>query len=184
MEKLLSLEFNILVMMAVGFLIRKIKVLGKEAERVIIDLVIYVVLPCNIFNSFLGGASDIAVGDYVAALLISVGVQVLAMIYGKIAFPKQSADHRISLSFAMICSNAGFLGNAITEGVFGAAGLVLTSVYLIPQRVMMWSEGLALYSGASDRRITIKKVLTHPCVVACWLGLLVMALRIPIPALV
>ena len=184
MEKLLSLEFNILVMMAVGFLIRKIKVLGKEAERVIIDLVIYVVLPCNIFNSFLGGASDIAVGDYVAALLISVGVQVLAMIYGKIAFPKQSADHRISLSFAMICSNAGFLGNAITEGVFGAAGLVLTSVYLIPQRVMMWSEGLALYSGASDRRTTIKKVLTHPCVVACWLGLLVMALRIPIPALV
>ena len=184
MEKLLSLEFNILVMMAVGFLIRKIKVLGKEAERVIIDLVIYVVLPCNIFNSFLGGASDIAVGDYVAALLISVGVQVLAMIYGKIAFPKQSADHRISLSFAMICSNAGFLGNAITEGVFGAAGLVLTSVYLIPQRVMMWSEGLALYSGASDRRATIKKVLTHPCVVACWLGLLVMALRIPTPALV
>ena len=40
MAKLWSLEFNIFVMMAVGFLIRRIKVVGKEAERVITDLVL------------------------------------------------------------------------------------------------------------------------------------------------
>ena len=54
MEKLWSLEFNIFAMMAVGYLIRKIRIVGKEAERVITDLVLYVVLPCNIFNSFMG----------------------------------------------------------------------------------------------------------------------------------
>ena len=70
----------------------------------------------------------------------------------------------------MICSNAGFLGSPIAEGVFGAPGLMLASLYLIPQRIMMWSEGLAIYSGVSDKKSTIKKVVTHPCVIACVLG--------------
>ncbi|MBQ9195883.1 MAG: AEC family transporter [Clostridia bacterium] len=184
MEKLWPLEFNIFIMMAVGFLIRKIRVLGKEAERVITDLVLYVVLPCNIFQSFLGGSSGAEAGDYLAVLLISIGIQLLSLVYGKLAFPRENADRRCNLAYAMICSNAGFLGNAVTEGVFGAVGLMLTSIYLIPQRIMMWSEGLAIYSGVSDKRATLKKVTTHPCVAACILGLLVMALHIPIPALI
>ena len=53
-------------------------------------------------------------------------------------------------------------------------GLVLTSIYLIPQRIMMWSEGLAIYSGVSDAKATAKQVLTHPCVIACEIGLVLM----------
>lgn len=184
MEKLWSLQFSIFVMVAVGFLIRKIRIVGKEAEHVITDLVLYVVLPCNIFTSFLGEHAGIGAADYLAVLLISIGIQLLSLLYGKFAFPKESADRRCNLAYAMICSNAGFLGNAITEGVFGAVGLMLTSIYLIPQRIMMWSEGLAFYSGVSDKKTTVKKVVTHPCVIACFLGLAVMVCAIPIPALI
>ena len=150
MEKVWSLEFNIFVMMAVGFLIRRIGLVGKEAERAVTDLVLYVVLPCSIFTSFLGENTGVGAGDYLAVLLISIGIQVVSLIYGKLAFPKESPDRRCSLAYAMICSNAGFLGNAVTEGIFGAEGLMLTSIYLVPQRIMMWSEGLAIYSGVSE----------------------------------
>ena len=183
MLQLLPLEFNVFAMMAVGFLIRKLHVVGKEAERVITDLVLYVVLPCNIFSSFLGDYPGVGASDYLSVLLISIGIQLLSLVYGKLAFPHESADRRCNLAYAMICSNAGFLGNAVAEGVFGAAGLMLTSIYLIPQRIMMWSEGLAVYSGVSDRRGTVKKVLTHPCVIACGLGLLAMAFGLAVPPL-
>ncbi len=183
MEKILSLEFSIFVMMAVGFLVRKIRLVGKEAERVVTDLVLYVILPCNIFNSFLGEHAGIGTGDYLAVLLISVGVQMLSLVYGKFAFPKETEDRRCSLAYAMICSNAGFLGNAVTEGLYGATGLMLTGIYLIPQRVMMWSEGLAIYSGVSDMKKTVVKVATHPCVIACILGLIFMGAGIPVPDL-
>lgn len=183
MDKLWSLEFSIFAMMAAGFLLRRTRVLGKEAERVITDLVLNLVLPCNIFNSFLGGGSGAAAADYLAVLLISIGIQLLSLVYGRFAFPRESADRRCNLSYAMICSNAGFLGNAVTEGVYGATGLMLTSIYLIPQRIMMWSEGLAIFSGESNRRAAVKKVVTHPCVIACMLGLLAMALKVPVPAI-
>lgn len=184
MEQLWSLEFNIFAMVAVGFLIRKVGVVGKEAEGIITNLVLYVVLPCNIFHSFMGEHAGVGLGDYVAVLLISIGIQLLSLVYGKFAFPKETPDRRCNLSYAMICSNAGFLGNAITEGVFGSIGLMLTSIYLIPQRIMMWSEGLAVYSGVPDKKATVKKVVTHPCVIACFLGLLVMALGLSLPALI
>ena len=183
MEKLLSLEFNIFVMMAVGFLLRRIHALGKEAERVITDLVLYVVLPCNIINSFVGEHTGIGAMEYLAILLISVGIQLLSLLYGKFAFPRETPDRRCCLAYGMISSNAGFLGNAIAEGVYGAAGLMLTSIYLIPQRIMMWSRGLALFSGVTDRKSTVKKVLTHPCVIACLLGLIIMACGWTVPGL-
>ena len=181
MEQLLTQDFSIFAMIAVGFLIRRIGLVGKEAQRTITDMVLYVILPCNIVSSFLGKSAGVSGGDYLAIFLISVGVQMLAMLYGRFAFPKEPQDRRVSLCYAMICSNAGFLGNAITEGVFGTAGLQLTSLYLIPLRVMMWSEGLAMFSGVSDRKTTLKKVATHPCVVACVAGLVIMVTGITIP---
>lgn len=182
MDKLWNMELRIFLMIAVGFAVRRLRVVGKEAERVITDLVLCVILPCNIFISFLGDHTGVGVSDYLLVLLISIGIQMLSLLYGKFAFPRENADRRCNLAFAMICSNAGFLGNAVTESVFGAVGLMLTSIYLIPQRIMMWSEGLAIYSGVSDRRSTVKKVLTHPCVIACILGLLAMAFSVPIPS--
>ena len=181
---MLSLEFSIFVMMAVGFLIRRVRLLGEEAEKVITDLVLYVVLPCNILNSFLSGTQGIPAGDFLAVLLVSAGIQLLSLVYGRFAFPGETEARRCNLAYAMICSNAGFLGNAVTEGVFGAAGLMLTSIYLIPQRIMMWSRGLAIYTGVSDRRAAVKKVVTHPCVIACVLGLCVMGLHIRLPELI
>ena len=72
MEKLLSLDFSIFAMIATGFLIRKIRLVGKEAERVITDMVLYVILPCNIFNSFLQKNEGLSGGDFLAIFLISI----------------------------------------------------------------------------------------------------------------
>ena len=51
---------------------------------------------------------------------------------------------------------------------------MLASVYLIPQRIMMWSSGLAIFSGTNDKKETMRKVATHPCILACFIGLLCM----------
>ena len=96
-------------------------------------------------------------------------------------FRKEPEGRYKCLQYGTICSNAGFLGNPIAEGVYGMEGLILASVYLIPQRIMMWSSGLAVFSGSSDKMKTVKKVVTHPCILACVLGILLMITGLPIP---
>ena len=85
------------------------------------------------------------------------------------------------MQFGIICSNAGFLGNPVAEGVYGQMGLALASIYLIPQRIVMWSEGLAIFSKEIDKKQILKKVLLHPCIIACEIGLLLMLTQCTLP---
>lgn len=160
---------------------KKIHIIGPQGQKNINDLVIYLILPCNILHAFTQSAADEDFSNYLAILFISIGIQIFCVIYGKVMFRRESEDRRKCLQYGTICSNAGFLGNPIAEGVYGMEGLILASVYLIPQRIMMWSSGLAVFSGSSDKMKTVKKVVTHPCILACVLGILLMITGLPIP---
>ena len=184
MNRLLVLEFNIFAMIAVGFLVKKIGMVGKQGEKNLTDLELYVILPANIFNSFMTDLSNKTAIDCLWVFGISAAIQVIAVFYGRIAFRRQNEDHRRNLSYALICSNAGFLGNPVAEGVFGPVGLMLGSIYLIPQRIMMWSEGLAIYTGVNDAKAAAKKVLTHPCVISCEIGIVLMLLHVKVPEII
>ena len=152
MKTLLTLQLTIFILVAVGFLMKKIHIIGPQGQKNINDLVIYLILPCNILHAFTQSATDGDFSNYLAILFISIGIQVFCVIYGKVMFRKESEDRRKCLQYGTICSNAGFLGNPIAEGVYGIEGLVLASVYLIPQRIMMWSSGLAVFSGSNGEK--------------------------------
>ena len=143
MITLLTLQLTIFILVAVGFLMKKIHIIGPQGQKNINDLVIYLILPCNILHAFTQSAADGDFTNYLEILLISIGIQVFCVIYGKLMFRGEAEGRYKCLQYGTICSNAGFLGNPIAEGIYGMEGLVLASVYLIPQRIMMWSSGLA-----------------------------------------
>ena len=182
MKTLLTLQLTIFILVAVGFLIKKIHIIGPQGQKNINDLVIYLILPCNILHAFTQSAADEDFSNYLAILFISIGIQIFCVIYGKVMFRKESEDRRKCLQYGTICSNAGFLGNPITEGIYGAEGLVLTSFYLIPQRIMMWSSGLSVFTESTSRKEIVKKVLTHPCVITCEIGIVLMLTGWKLPA--
>lgn len=185
MKTLLNLQITIFLLVAVGFLLKKLKIVSGEGRKCITDLVINVILPCNILKAFCMEFSGDLGAELITIFFLSVAVQVFTALYGKFVYRRAPENRQKSLRYGTIVSNAGFLGNPIAEGVFGAYGLLLASVYLIPQRIVMWSEGIAIYSGISDRKAAIKKAATHPCILACVLGtvLLVTGLRFPAPVM-
>ena len=174
MIAMLRLQFIIFSLIGIGFVTRKKGIVSREGQRSITDLVINVVLPCNIVTSFVQELPDSALRDCAMIFLISVGMEAMCMLYARIAYRNVEANKQKCLTYGILVSNAGFLGNPVAEGVYGPMGLMLASVYLIPVRVIMWSKGIAIFSGESDRRQTLRKVLTHPCVIACMVGIVIM----------
>ncbi|MBQ5961281.1 MAG: AEC family transporter [Firmicutes bacterium] len=181
MHDLLLLQITLFSMVAVGFLVKRLHIVGVEGQKNITDLVLMVILPANILTSFTATISPETMRECLWMLFISLGIQILVVILGKFIFPRQAEDRKRNLRYALICSNAGFLGNPVAEGVFGATGLMYASIYLIPQRIMMWSEGLAVFSGDKDIKGTIKRVLLHPCVISCNIGIILMLLGVKLP---
>ncbi|MBF1023298.1 MAG: hypothetical protein HXK85_09560 [Lachnospiraceae bacterium] len=56
------------------------------------------------------------------------------------------------MQYGTICSNAGFIGTPIVQGLYGAEGLLLSAVYLIPPRVIMWSLGLSFFLNQKQKK--------------------------------
>lgn len=181
MLTMLQLQFMIFALIGVGFFARRRGMVGREGQKNITDLVINIILPANIIVSFAQPLPEGTIHECLVIFLISAVIQVFCVIYGRIAYPKEPEARRKCLAYGIICSNAGFLGNPIALGMYGAEGLALASVYLIPVRTMMWSAGVAIFSGQTDIRGTLKKVVTHPCVVACIIGIVLMLSGTAIP---
>lgn len=173
-----------LLLIIVGAVVKKLGIVGAAGQKNINDLVIYLVLPCNIVKSFLIACDSDTFRQFALVLVISVAVQIVSVILGKVLYGRKELGHRMSLQYGVICSNAGFLGNPVAEGVFGSVGLAMASIYLIPMRVMMWSSGIAIYTQSTDWKATLKKVVTHPCIIACVLGLILMVSQWQLPEVV
>lgn len=182
MNSVVSLQITIFSLIAVGFFLKRAKIVDDAGQKNINNLVINVILPCNILKAFLSGNANGKLLTYAGILLISLGIQIFSVLYGKAAFRKEPEGRRKCLEYATICSNSGFLGNPVAEGLYGAEGLVLASIYLIPLRIMMWSSGLPIFSGSHDKKQTAKKVLTHPCIIACIIGIVFMVTGWKLPS--
>lgn len=184
MSEVLVLQITMLLLILVGVLVKKLGIISREGQRNINDLVIYLVLPCNIVKSFLIDCGDDIFRQFGLVFLVSLVVQAVSVVLGRLLYAKKELGHKMSLQYGLICSNAGFLGNPVAEGVFGPVGLAMASIYLIPMRVMMWSSGIAIYTQSTDWKGTLKKVATHPCIIACVLGLVLMISRLELPELI
>ena len=65
-------------------------------------------------------------------------------------------------------------------------GALYTSIFLIPMRIVMWSVGTTYFVAGEtvEKKKLIKNVLTHPCLVAIYLGLLCMVTQVQLPSVI
>jgi len=170
---MVMLQLQVLVLMAAGFVLTKIGTITGEGRKSLSDILINFILPCNIICSFQMDMTGELLMSCGLVLLLALFAQALFYAVGHFCFPGQKAERLSCLRYATLCPNAGFLGLPIIGGVFGEMGALLTSVALIPQRVVMWSAGVSLFTSA-DRKSVVKKVLTHPCIIAVEIGFALM----------
>lgn len=180
MSNLLNLQITIFCLMLAGYILTKTKVLSAEARKPLSNLLINFVLPCNIITSFIMEFNQKIMIDCLAILIVSVCIQIFVIFTSKYFYPKTEQRKMSVLRYGTIVSNAGFMGSPIAQGLYGTQGLLYSSIYLIPMRTVMWSFGVTCFTGTKGKGI-LKKILTHPCIVAVFLGMILMITQIQLP---
>ena len=180
MSNLLNLQITIFCLMAAGYILTKIKVLSADSRKPFSNLLINFILPCNMITSFLMEFNQKILLDCLVILIVSTCIQVFAILTSKYFYPKTTDSKLPVLRYGTIASNAGFMGNPIAQGLYGDQGLLYASIYLIPMRTVMWSFGIACFTGTKGKGV-IRKILTHPCIIAVFIGLFLMITQIQLP---
>ena len=180
-DGLFDLQVMMFLLMAVGVVLRKMNIITKEGKGMLTDLVIDLILPCNIISAFYMPMDHSVFVSGVEILIISILIQIFCTFISGILYRKVPKEKRMVLQYATVCSNAGFLGNPVAEGLYGSAGLLYASVYLIPQRIVMWSAGVSYFTECPSKKEVVKKVLKHPCIVAVEIGIVLMVTQVQLP---
>ena len=184
LSNLLQMQGMLIIIMVLGLFLARMGTITPEGRQLLTDLVINVTLPCSIVKAFLIVFSMDILQSCIAIFLAAIVIQFLGMGLSHILYPGYEGQRKRVLQYATICSNAGILGNPIAEGAFGSIGLMYASIYLIPQRSFMWSFGLTYFTVSPSRWQLIKKILTHPCIIAVELGLVLLIGQFQLPGVI
>lgn len=186
LQNILQLQGTLFAMMLIGAWMKKRGIISAEGKRCLTELCVNVVIPCNIFKSCLI-ALDMDILRTCGVLLVSAFVmQCVCLLLNKFLFNRFQPQQKKVLQYCTIVPMSGFLGNPIAEGIYDSIGVLYTSIYLIPMRIVMWSVGTTYFVADEtvDKRKVLKNVATHPCLVAIYLGLFCMVTQLPLPGIV
>ena len=180
--KLFNLQGSLFIMILAGAVLKRKGIIDESGKRCLTDLCVNIIIPCNIVKSCLI-EFDISIMK-ACGLLLAVGIvmQLLCVFLNRFLFNGFEEHQKKVLQYCTIVSNGGFLGNPVAEGVYGELGLLYASIFLIPMRVVMWSAGTSYFiSGGTDKKKVLRNILTHPCLVAVYLGMFLMFTQIHVP---
>ncbi|MDO4265274.1 MAG: AEC family transporter [Eubacteriales bacterium] len=172
-----SLQLMMFLLVAVGVILKKRGILKAEAKGILTELLFTFFLPCNIIQSFNVSFDVTILKNFGLILLISLGVQLVCFVLSHVFYRREENGRRRVMQYCTIVSNSGFLGLPIIQGIYGSEGMMYASVFIIPMRIMMWSAGLSCFTGETDFRETARKIVFHPCIVAVYIGIVLMTAR-------
>lgn len=178
---LIDLMGMMFLLIMAGFLLRKLGIITDAGKKCITDILLYAILPCNIIKAFTTDLGTDHWNDFAVLLAVAIFVQIMALFLCKFFYKMMNPGEKEVYQYATVCSNSGFLGNPMAEGVFGATGLLYASVFLLPQRVVMWTAGVSYFTKETDKKKAYKKILTHPSMIATYLGFLILIFHITLP---
>ena len=173
-HSMLELEGMMAVLMAVGYLVYRRGIVTEKGKQSLVNLCIAFIIPCNIIQAFCKEPEIGTLGQLGRIFFISVTAHLFCVLAGRFLFGRYPKAKRSVLQYATVCSNGGFMGNAVAEGLFGTSGLVYASIFLIPMRIVMWGFGPGYFSGGQSAKETTRKILCHPCMIGVYTGLLLM----------
>ena len=179
-SKMVDVQTVLFIYMAVGFYCRKKGIFNDVARDKLTDFVVFITLPCMIFESFNMEFSLDALKQGAVALIIAVGMACVALLLGKVLYNRFPYEEKSILQYGTLVSNSGFAGLPVVSGAYGDEGLFLGSLFIIPTRILMWSAGISLFTKA-DAKQAVKKVILNPGIIAVEVGLIRMILQIPLP---
>ena len=160
---------SMFIMMLLGVILVKLKVLKSEHGTVISKILLYIVVPCSIIKSF-----EI---DFTVEKLQGLGLSVLGALTVNVVFMIFERILRRPLKLSpvegasVIYSNAGNLVIPLVYACLGTEWVFYTSGYLLIEQILLWTHGKNMVSGEHD--LSFRKIITNVNILAILAGVII-----------
>ena len=169
-----------------GYLAVRGRLLNAEARQGFSSLLVNLVVPAMIINSYLIEFDPEILSNLVRTAFASAAVLVIGLCIALLSTRKKTGSDQPILRFAMTFSNAGYMGFPLINALFGAEGMLYASIFNTFFNLLIWTAGIALVdrsSGTTKRNIVVE-LIKKPALLAVAVGLVLYLGQIPVPYLI
>ena len=176
-EVLLERLAVMLFFMIPGYVLYKKRIITDAGTKDIGKLLIYIILPSAIVNSYnIGFSAEKAVGLLLSFVLAALTL-LLSVIISKAVFGKRNAIE----SFGAAFSNAGFMGIPLVSSVIGSDAVYYAAAFVAMLNILQWTYGVYTLTGSKEA-ISPKKVLLNPVLISFFIGVILFLLPVKLPS--
>jgi len=162
---ILQQTLTMAIYMAIGFLLYKFGKISKEGSKNIATLLLWIVLPAVILNSFCVEFSAQKLGQLLVSFLLAAAALAIAIGISRLIYPDKPIDH-----FAAAFSNAGFMGIPLVKASFGDNAVFFLVGFVALLNLLQWTYGVSLLKKEKTR-IAMREVVLNPIFVAIIAGI-------------
>ncbi len=171
------------ILILIGFLLAKTKVLNDKSVSGMTDLVLILVTPCVIVKSFFREFNKSDLKDLLISFLLGVILHTAFILLSTLFLKDKNKNRQVVLQYAAVFSNCGFMAIPLQQALLGDNGVFLGSSFVAIFNAFVWSWGLRVMSG-DKKSLKPLKIITRPAILALIIGLIVFLLSIPVPKIV
>lgn len=175
------------ILMAIGFVAGKLKVITKDGLKVLSSLIVKITLPALIFSIVAG--SGVTINDFVLSSRFALGTLFCyamliccGIVMSKLCNLKGATKNIFIALFSF--GNMGFIGIPLIQGVFNEPqAQVCISVYTIIDMALLWTLGVYLCSRHDASTDTLKslKNMVNPTTVALAVAFVIVLSGVELP---
>lgn len=182
--QMLDLQLSVLMYLLVGVFAYRKKMITEENRTQFIHLILNILMPALVFNSFKELTPEILrLGLW--ALIGSTVIYTVTYFIGAFLFRNFEDRKGKILHYATLVNNAGLGGQPLSYSMYGDLGSLFAAIYLVPHRIFMWTLGIKILADEeAEEKSVLYKLLHNPSIIAVFLGLIRGLLQIELPSFI
>lgn len=173
----------LIIFVVMGIIGVKSGKITTDVSKNLSNILLYFVNPFLIIDSLSVEYDSQKTAGFLVCLAVSAGIHIVCIFGAHFIFLRKGNPNRLPIErFAVVLSNAGYIGIPLISGIFGKEAVFYLVAYMVCYNIFSCTYGMWVLQ--KDRRMNLKKMLINPGNIGCAIGLTIYFLRIPIPGMV
>ena len=171
------------LLLVVGFVLGKVKLLDDRASVALSSLVMYVVSPCMMVVAFQRPLEHTALHNFGVVTGVSAVLHVVFIAAAMLLIRDRDRERQNCLRFAAVFSNCGFMGYPLMTALLGSIGVFYGSAYVVVFTVLTWTAGIYMMTHDASK-LRLKSILVNPGVLSVVVAMALYLLSVSLPEIV